>query len=333
MRRKKISAIVAAFVMSVCVNVGTLWAAEQVTLRVAHTFAVDHPYSTACEMLSKEVAEKTKGQVAIRHYPAGQLGKDNELTDQLIKGTIDLMPAGPTAVGRYFDPLNCLQVYYLVDSPQQLLKIMRGPIGQNLFEELRQKLEVRIMDVMYYGRRHILTTKKPINKPQDLKGLKIRAMPTPFLKTSLEAMGPTGIPVDMAEVYIALQTGVVDGLENTPVTVRLEKYYEVAKYYSLTGHSVHPSLWNMSDKSWKTKVPEDAKPIVAAAIQRVTEWEIAEMERQEKEALSFLKSKGVQIIEVDREPFRKEVQKVYPEMEKRFGETFKAIVRAAAETK
>jgi len=333
MRRKKISAIVAAFVMSVCVNVGTLWAAEQVTLRVAHTFAVDHPYSTACEMLSKEVAEKTKGQVAIRHYPAGQLGKDNELTDQLIKGTIDLMPTGPTAVGRYFDPLNCLQVYYLVDSPQQLLKIMRGPIGQNLFEELRQKLEVRIMDVMYYGKRHILTTKKPINKPQDLKGLKIRAMPTPFLKTSLEAMGPTGIPVDMAEVYIALQTGVVDGLENTPVTVRLEKYYEVAKYYSLTGHSVHPSLWNMSDKSWKTKVPEDAKPIVAAAIQRVTEWEIAEMERQEKEALSFLKSKGVQIIEVDREPFRKEVQKVYPEMEKRFGETFKAIVRAAAETK
>jgi tripartite ATP-independent transporter DctP family solute receptor len=333
MRKRRMCAIVAAFVMSACVTVGTLWAAEQVTLRVAHTFAVDHPYSTACEMLVKEVAEKTKGQVAIKHYPAGQLGKDNELTDQLIKGTIDLMPAGPTAVGRYFDPLNCLQVYYLVDSPQQLLKIMRGPIGQKLFEELRQKLEVRIMDVMYYGRRHILTTKKPINKPQDLKGLKIRSMPTPFLKTSLEAMGPTGVPIDMAEVYIALQTGVVDGLENTPVSVRLEKYHEVAKYYSLTGHSVHPSLWNMSDKSWKAKVPEDAKPIVAAAIQRVTEWEIAEMERQEKEALVFLKDKGVQIIEVDREPFRKEVQKVYPEMEKRFGESFKAIVRAAAEMK
>ena len=333
MRKNRIYAITAAFVIFVFINVGTLWAAAPVILRVAHTFAVDHPYSTACEMLAKEVAEKTKGQVEIKHYPAGQLGKDNELTDQLIKGTIDLMPAGPTAVGRYFDPLNCLQVYYLVDSPQQLLKIARGPVGQNLFEQVRQKLEVRIMDVMYYGRRHILTAKKAINNPQDLKGLKIRSMPTPFLKTSLEAMGPVGVPIDMGEVYIGLQTGVVDGLENTPVSIRLEKYHEVAKFYSLTGHSVHPSLWNMSDKSWKTKVPEDAKPIITAAIQRVTEWEIAEMERQEKEALSFLKTKGIQIIEVDREPFRKEVQKIYPEMEKRFGSSFNAIVRAAAETK
>lgn len=324
------------FVLSLAVIVGLLeyacvsWAAEQVTLRIGHTFAVAHPYSTACEMLAKEVAEKTNNRVIFKHYPGGQLGKDNEITDQLIKGTVDLMPGGPTAAGRFYDPINSLQVYYLVDSPQQLMKIMRGPVGQRLYEELRQKVGVRILDVMYYGLRHMLTAKKPINKPEDLRGLKIRSMPTPFLKMSLEAMGPTGVPVDMAEVYLALQTGVVDGLENTPVTVRLEKYYEVAKYYSLTGHSVHPSLWNFSDKSWQTKVPEDAKPIIMNAINRVTEWEINEMERQEKEALAFLKEKGVQIIEVDREPFRKEVQKIYPQLEKRFGDHFRAIAQAAA---
>jgi len=299
------------------------------TLRVAHNFPVKHPYSLACEMLAKEIKEKTNGRIIIKHYPAGQLGKSREITDQMIKGTVDLQPAGPTAVGRYYDPMNVLQVYYLVDSPHQLLQIMRGPIGQKLFNRLREKLGVRVMDVLYYGRRHIIKTKKPIYKPQDLKGLKIRSMTTPFLKMSLEAMGPTGVPVSLSEVYTSLQTGVVDGMENTPVTIKLKKFYEVAKYYSLTGHSVHPSLWNFNENSWLKKVPDDLKPVVAKAIQKVTEWEIDEMLKLEKEALNFLREKGVQIIEVDREPFKKAVQTIYPDLEKRFGPIFKEIAQAA----
>ena len=300
------------------------------TLRVAHNFPVKHPYSLACEMLAKNVKKNTNGEVIFKHYPAGQLGKSREITDQLIKGTVDLQPAGPTAMGRYYDPLNSLQVYYLVDSPQQLLKIMRGPIGQKLFEQLRQKLGVRVMDVLYYGRRHVLTTKKPIYKPADLNGLKLRSMTTPFLKMSLEAMGPTGVPVSLSEVYTSLQTGVVDGMENTPVTIRLNKYYEVAKYYSLTGHSVHPSLWNFNDNSWQKKIPDNLKPVVEETIQKVTEWEIEEMLNREKAALKFLKENGVEIIEVDREPFKKAVQAIYPELEKRFGPIFTEIAQAAA---
>lgn len=304
--------------------------AAEVTLRVGHNFPIKHPYSLACERLVKEVKEKTDGKVIFKHYPAGQLGKSREITDQMIKGTIDLQPAGPTAIGRYYDPMNSLQVYYLVDSPKQLLKIMRGPIGKKLFEQARQKLGVRIMPhILYYGRRHILTTKKPVYKPADLKGLKIRSMTSPFLKKSLEAMGPTGVPVSLGEVYMALQTGVVDGMENTPVTITLKKFYEVAKYYTLTGHSVHPSLWNFNDKSWQNKVPDDAKPIVMEAIKNVTEWEIDEMHRREEVALKGLKEKGLKVIEVDRKPFRKAVEKIYPDLEKRFGPIFKEIVEAA----
>ena len=306
-------------------------ATSAVTLRVAHNFPVKHPYSLACEMLVKEVKEKTNGQVIFKHYPAGQLGKSREITDQMIKGTVDLQPAGPTAVGRYYDPMNSLQVYYLVDSPQQLLKIMRGPVGQKLFDQLKQKLGVRVMDVLYYGRRHILTAKKPVHKPEDLKGLKIRSMTTPFLKMSLEAMGPTGVPVALSEVYTSLQTGVVDGMENTPVTIQLNKFYEVGKYYSLTGHSVHPSLWNFNEKSWQEKIPDDLKPVVAEVIQKVTDWEIDEMLRREKEAQKLLQDKGIQIIEVDRAPFRKAVQTIYPDLEKRFGPIFKEIAQAAAQ--
>jgi tripartite ATP-independent transporter DctP family solute receptor len=330
MKEKRFIVLVVLAVAGVFLTSNVLLAAEPVTLRVGHNFPVKHPYSTACEMLAKEVKEKTNGGVIFKHYPAGQLGKSREIEDQMIKGTIDLQPAGPTGIGRYFDPMNSLQVYYLVDSPEQLLKIMRGPIGQKLFEQCRQKVGVRILPhILYYGRRHILTTNKPIYKPEDLKGLKIRSMTTPFLKMSLEAMGPTGVPVSLSEVYMALQTGVVDGMENTPVTIMLQKYHEAAKYYSLTGHSVHPSLWNFNDNSWRNKVPDDAKPIVMEAIKHVTEWEIDEMHRMEKAALKELEEKGLQVIEVDRGPFRKAVQKIYPELEKRFGSVFREIVEAA----
>lgn len=311
---------------------GVLLAADTVTLRVAHNFPVKHPYSTACDMLAKEVKEKTNGKVIFKHFPGGQLGTGSQIFDQAVKGTIDLTPSGPTAAGKYYDPMNALQVFYLVDSPQQLLKIMEGPIGQKLFEQCRLKTGLKILpSILYYGRRSILTANKPIYKPEDLKGLKLRSMTSAFMKKCVQSMGATAVPIPMGELYMALQTGVVDGLENTPVTVTLQKWYEVAKYYSLTGHSIHPSLWNFNGKSWQNKVPDYAKPIILEAVKHVTEWEIDEMLKREGVALKELEKKGLKVIEVDRELFRKAVQQIYPELEKRFGPVFKGITQAAAQ--
>lgn len=299
--------------------------------QLSHNAAPGNPKSDASIMFADLVRERTEGRVSIDVGGSAQFGEDAEALTNMRLGTLAFSANSQGTSSAVVPELALLGLPFLFEDLPQAWRVMDGPIG----EKLKTAAEAQGLIILAFwdnGIRQTSNNVKPINKPEDLAGLKIRTPPDPMTVDIFEALGASPTPLAFSELYIALQQGVVDGQENPLINVFSSKLYEVQKYISLTGHKYEATFLIASKTIWDTFSPEDQKIIQAAAL------EAGEFNRQrslddEAKLRETIEEAGVVFNEVDAAPFREATAGVYDDWRAKFPDLVDEIVSAAEASK
>jgi tripartite ATP-independent transporter DctP family solute receptor len=314
MKRGAILWAVAALLLAGTGGPQSAAAQQPIVIKLGNVHQVDLPIQVGLKKYADLVAERTKNQIQIQVFPASQLGTEQELLEGVQLGTVHMFEGATGAVGRFLPELEAFAAPYVWRDVDHMLKAVRGPIGQTLAERLVKAKGIRILDMGWlWGTRHLTTKTKAVYRPEDLKGMKIRVQPVGIYLDTIRAMGANPVPLDAKEVYLGLQTGVIDGQENPPSNIYNAKLYEVQKYMMLTGHILQNNAVAVGEKFYQSLSPGYQKALQEAAIE-AGNFQNDLVLKQEKVDLDHLKEKGMTIVQPDVKAFReatKDVHKKY----------------------
>lgn len=313
--RKRISALVLIAAMSL-VGVGCSSSnGEGKTarvIRVAHGQNEEHPQHKALIEFEKYVEEKTNGELDVQLFPNELLGASAQALELCQTGAIDLVVASLGNLEAFEDSYTVLNLPYIMDSKEHYHEVMNdeeimGPI----YESTR---ESGFIGLTWFdaGVRNIYTTKKAINTPEDLKGLKIRVQASPTNVKMLEALGASATPMSFGEVYTGLQQSVIDGAENNELALINNKHGEVAKHYSYNMHAMLPDMVVVNAKLLDTLTPEQSQAILDGA-KLANEFELQAWEAAETEAKEKAEAMGVNFYYPDIKPFQEKMVDLHNE--------------------
>ena len=318
----KTTAVLSAGVMASPALIGRAEAAT-VKLKLSSSLANDPKYANGrvyYDNLVKHVNAAGLGeQIEVAFFPDNQLGQEIDVINSVKLGVIDLMVSGSSISANLVPLVGTFDLGYLFSSFPQQTKAFDNGAAKPIEAALLKDANIRILGWAYnFGARSVLA-KKAVNTPEDLAGLKIRTLPNPIITECLRLMGAAATPLAFGEVYTALQAGVLDGLEHDPPTIIASKFYETAKFYSLTEHNFSPLAIYCSETTFKRLDPKLRDGFADAAVKAAADTRVHGLS-VEKEALDELSAKGVAIIHCDKEPFRKRVlpqtdafEKAHPE--------------------
>ncbi|MDN7247116.1 TRAP transporter substrate-binding protein [Planococcus sp. N017] len=288
---------------------------EVYTLQAGHSLPDDHPYHLGFLEMAENVEERTDGRVKIEVFANSEIGAERELTEGLGLGTVNLVVSSTAPVTNFVPELGVLDVPFLFKDRESAVEILEGEIGDELFTKMEEN---GIIGLSWgeNGYRHITNAIRPINTPEDLKGLKIRTQENEIHLAAFEALGAQPTPMAWTEAITALQQGVVDAQENPAIVADQFSLYEAnQKYMTLTGHVYSVAVYMMSKQTYD-ELPEDLRDIVVEEGQKVGATEREMIVEMEKESIQTLKDNGVEIIEeVDLAPFQEAVKPVYEQIE------------------
>lgn len=276
------------------------------------------PYYITAKKFSELIAEYTDGRYNVDIFGSGQLGDDSSMIKNLMMGTMDLGVITNAPVGSFVNSFMVLDLPFIFPSADVAHKVLDGEAGEMLLGKL-DKISVKGLAFSEGGFRHMINNERPVNTPADLKSVKYRVMKTPVYIGMFKSLGANAVPMPWGEVFSAVQQKVVDGLEIPVPVIYANKFYEVTKYLSLTGHTYSPLVIMASDKTWKKLSSEDQAAFKKAAL------EAAAYERQAIAEiidvyLSDLKKEGMEINEIaDKSPFQAGVKPMYKDFEGKIG--------------
>jgi len=254
-----------------------------------------------------------------RIYAANALGEERAVVEGMQLGAGATCHIGGTAIHNNFNKrMGVLDLPFVWQGYDHAHHVLDGEVGQKLAKEY-EPLGIKVMGWQdSWGYRNVVTVRKEVKKPEDLKGLKIRTIQTPTYVAALNAMGASATPMAFGEVYTALQTGVLDGFEHAPPVVLTGKYFEVAKYITLTGHLFGPTVTACSKKEWDGYT-EKEKQVMAAAGKMAQDVNRNLSAQRDGEALQALRAKGMVINAIDKAPFIKSAAPVQDELAQKIG--------------
>ncbi|TCT03894.1 TRAP transporter substrate-binding protein [Aquabacter spiritensis] len=283
--------------------------AQSVTLRSADIHPDGYPTVEAVKYFGKILDEKTNGKYKIQLFFSAQLGQEKETIEQTRFGVIDLNRVNTAPFNNLIPETAVLGLPFLFRSVDHMYKVVDGPLGG----EIAKAFEPHGLIVLGFfdsGARSIYNSKRPIKTLADMKGMKIRVQQSDLFISMINALGANATPMPFGELYSALQTGLVDGAENNYPSYESVKHYEVAKYYSLTEHSMAPEVFVMSKMAWDKLSPGDQKIFKeagAAATLKMRELWAA----RDAEAKAKVVKGGALINEVEKQPFIDAMKPVY----------------------
>ncbi|OKL43829.1 DctP family TRAP transporter solute-binding subunit [Pseudovibrio exalbescens] len=268
-------------------------------------------------MAAKDKLEEVSGgEMTLTVFPSAQLGDFKTMTSLMQAGELGAVITGYPDMSYMIPELKLIGAPYVVNNFDHLQEILDGPFGDKMDEEF-MKRGIKQLDVWYYGTRH-MTSNKPINSIEDMKGLRVRTPNVPFLIAFAENTGASPAPVAFQEVYLALQTNQVDAQENPLPTIDAMKFYEVQSHIALTGHFVASAAVNLSASLWQD-LSDQEKAWVEEAF--LAGGDVADMAtiKAEQDLLEDFKDRGLTITEPDRVPFQQAMKPYYDELEEQFG--------------
>jgi tripartite ATP-independent transporter DctP family solute receptor len=255
--------------------------------------------------MAERLAEKSGGKLTIDIYPSGQLGSEQQCVELLQIGSLAITKVSAAVMESFTPKFKALGLPYVFRSKEHSFKVFDGEIGKEL---LLGTEEYWIRGLCFYdaGFRSFYTIDKPINTPDDLKGLKIRVMKSQSAMEMVRALGGSPTPISWGELYTALQSGVVDGAENNEPSLYTSHHYEVCKQYSLDEHTCVPDVLIISTKVWNTLSEQEQKWLQEAADESVP-VERKYWAESVEESLRIVQENGVKINYPDKELFAKKV--------------------------
>ncbi|HEX6078746.1 MAG TPA: TRAP transporter substrate-binding protein [Methylomirabilota bacterium] len=292
-----------------------------------------NPLNDTMEQFAKNLGEKTKGRVKVDVHIANALAKgEGAHLEGVQLGTIDVAAIGSAPVGGMFEPLyQALDLPFLWSTREQVWKVMDGPLGQ----ELLKKMEAKNLKAFCFGGgwgfRNMMSNKRPVVTPEDMKGQTIRVQESPTYVAMMKAMGANPVPMPYVEVYLAMKQGTIDGMELPSFTFTSDKFQEVTKYYSLTRHSYPPIAWFMNLKKYQA-LPADIQKAVDESMRDACQLHRKLEVEKEKSDFDVMKKAGVQINEVkDIRAFQALMKPAYDYVEGQVGKEFMNRLRAAVQ--
>jgi tripartite ATP-independent transporter DctP family solute receptor len=306
-------------------------AAAKTTLKLGHLQAPANHQHAASTRFAELVAEKTRGQYEVRIFPAAQLGSGRDMLEAVRQGNLEMAVFGSDLLEPVLPVLGALVLPYIWER-ETAHKLLSGEVGRDLSARFLAATGVRIVAWGDLGEQSMLTKAKVIRAPADLKGLKMRVPEVPSTVAAFRAWGANPTVVTFAEVYNALQTGVVDGAVMPPDLMVTSRLYEVAKQLSLTRHLFLPLTLLLSDKVLKAQ-PADAQKALLDAGREAFEVHDRELYlKASAQATEQMKARGVTVTEPDREAFRRLVPAVWKEFADRVPDAV-PIIKAIQDAK
>jgi tripartite ATP-independent transporter DctP family solute receptor len=325
--------LAAALVMLLGSTAAPGWAADFV-LRAGHDQTTDASYHQLETKFAELVAARSNGRVQINVFPGATLGSELEMAEGLRLGTIDFSAASVGNVAALIPKAGLLGAGYLVrdKAHRERLVDQNGAFYKRLAQVVDEtNVGIKLLGLTTAGVRSVYNSKRPIRTPDDLRGMKVRTMTSDVQVQTWKAMGAIPTPIAFAEVYTALKSGVIDGAENAPVFYYTMKHHEAARYYSLTEHMVATGLFMMSRKTYD-RLPADLREIIVRAAGEACAYEREIDERLNDENLKRLIATGVQVNEVDKEPFIQRSAPIQDKLAKDLGATdLLELIRRAAQ--
>lgn len=293
-------------------------AAAQTVMRISISTSGDSHQKVAIDTFAREVEQRTSGRYKIQTFYASALGGEREATEAVQLGTQELTWTSSGPIPNFVPEVKILDVPFLFRDYAHARAVLDGPIGQ----ELLAKFDAKGIKALAWGEngfRHMTNNKRAINLPDDMKGLKMRTMENPVHIQAYKGFGIIPTPMAFGEVFTALQQGTVDGQENPLSVIVANKFDQVQKYLSLTGHVYSPGVFLMN-KALFDKLPEADKKIFLESAKVAAKANRERVDRDEKTAVTDLRGKGMQVVDqLDKAKFQAALAPVFADFEKQFG--------------
>jgi tripartite ATP-independent transporter DctP family solute receptor len=279
-------------------------AIAQQKLKFAHVYETSEPYHTYAVWAGAEIAKRTNNRYTWEVYPASTLGNETQINQSLSLATVDLIYTGQAFAARTHPPISIGGAPYMFRDFDHWKKFSESPVLAELMDGYHKKGNNRPVATFYYGVRHT-TANKAINKPDDMKGLKLRVPDAPLYIMYPKIAGANATPIAFAEVYLALQNKTVDAQENPLPTILAKKFYEVQSHVNLTGHITEMLLAIVGGHVWG-KLSDADKKAFEAVLKEAAEKSNAEIVKSENQLVSDFATKyGKTVVKSDREAFKK----------------------------
>lgn len=275
-------------------------AAAKTTLKLGHLGNEENVWHKAALKFAEEVGQRTKGEIEVKVFPNEQLGKETDLIKGIQLGTVDFTITGES-LQNWAPAAALLAVPYAVRDLAHLDKVVNGPVGQKIAENIEQKTQLKPLAFFARGPRK-LTSNRPIKTPADLAGFKMRVPNVPLFVSFWEALGAKPTPMAFSEVFTSLQNHTIEGQENPLALIKSASFYEVQKYLNQTDHVIS-WIYLVGGAKKLGRLPAEQQKAITEAAQAAQAYERPLFLADEKQLEADLKAKGMEFVEVDKAAF------------------------------
>ncbi|AUP77551.1 TRAP transporter substrate-binding protein [Flavivirga eckloniae] len=296
--------IIASFVLSSC---NTLQSKK--VIKLAHGLDMSHPVHKAMVFMAEDLEKRSNGTMGIQIYPNQQLGTERQALELIQIGSLGMTKVSAAVMENFSPNMKVFGLPFLFRDRAHTFNVLDGDIGKELLDG-GQKYWLKGMGYYDSGSRSFYTKEKPIESPEDLKGLKIRVMESITAMNMVNSLGGSPTPISWGELYTSLQQGVVDGAENNPPSFYLSRHYEVCKYYSLDEHTSVPDVLIMGTHLWDD-LNDEQRIWVQASVDASVKYQRKLWAKAEEDALEAVKKAGVVVVNPDKSKFQEKVSDVY----------------------
>ena len=271
------------------------------TIRLGHGLSTSHSVHKGMLFFGERLEEISEGRFKVQIYPSQQLGTERQCLELLQIGSLDMTKVSAGVLENFSPSIKVFGIPYMFKDKEHTFRVLDGPIGDELLAGT-EKYWLKGLGYYDSGSRSFYTINKPIEKPNDLEGLKIRVMESQTAIDMVKSFGGSPTPISWGELYTALQQGVVDGAENNPPSFYLSRHYEVCKYYIIDEHTVLPDVVLMSTHLWNSLNDQEQ-----LWVQKAMDLSVIEQRRlwleSEMESLEAVKAAGVEVSYPDKSKF------------------------------
>lgn len=267
-----------------------------IEIRISGCNSMEHPQTLGLSLFKTLIEEETGGKIQVKIYPNSQLGAERESVEQVKNGTLEMATASAGPLTTFDKTFMLMDIPFLFDTYEEAWAALDGPAGKILFDSL-ETVGLKGLAYMENGFRHVTNNDKPITKPEDLKGLKIRTMEAPMHMENFTSLGANPTPVPFSELYMSMSQGIVDGQENPLANIWEVNMFEVQKYTSLTGH-IYDAMPIVTNLEWFNKLPAEYQALIEKYAVLGANYSRFINASREDEIIQALESKGMKVNEL-----------------------------------
>ena len=288
-------------------------APEKILITFADHNAIGSILNKNALLFKETLEEETNGRVEVRYFPASQMGNERENIEAVQLGTTEMCYADPPYLSNLVPEFSVLGLPYIFRDFEHVEAAMDGEVGDALEEKLLEEEGLKILGWYHVGFRDMMTVDTPVREMADFEGMKFRSPEVPVFVKMFRAIGATPTPIPWGDVYTAMRTNLVDGMETTPEAMVSVKLYEVAEYVIHTNH-MNTAMTIIVNEDFYNDLPQDIKDAIDRTILTTQEWQRREMIEASNNAFGLLEDEGMEIIDIDTAPMQEAVKPVWGEL-------------------